>query len=557
MIPAWCRRAGLALACALAAFCWHGPAAAARDELVVGIRQAPASLHPLVGPSAARSFLIGPVLRALSGTGRDGRPSCFICETLPTIENGGARIVTLADGRQGMDVTFTLLRGLSWADGERVTSRDVEFSWQLVHDPLVSAPNTEAIRHVTGITVLDDRRFTLHLDRVDYSYNKITLWILPEHIEGPIRARLANPADYLRHTAYVTNPTNPGLWLGPYRLVGYEPGRGARYERNPYWPGPPAHIPRVTIRIFENTAVLEAAFLTGSVDYIAGELGLTVDQGIDLKARRAFSYDYAIQSGFTFEHIDLNHDNPLLADRRVRQAMLLAIDRQGITRQLFDGLLPVADSFVPPVDVGYFPEVRKYPYDPAAAERLLRDAGFQPGPDGIRVDGQGRRLAFTLATTAGNRVRELVELELQAKWQAVGVWVTLANEPAAALFDRLRRGKFDMALYSRVSAPDAPPAYSLLSESIPATANGFSGGNYTHYADAETDRLIGDLLGELDPEKRQNTWALLQRHYAEELPALPLYFDSTVFIMPSWLKGVDPAGHYGNTTQWIEEWRAD
>jgi peptide/nickel transport system substrate-binding protein len=544
------------LLCLLAPLAWQGQAEA-RDELVIGIRQAPGSLHPLFGPSAARSFLIGPSLRVLSGTGRDGRPNCYVCETLPTIENGGARVVALPDGRQGMDITFTLKRGLSWADGEPVTSRDAEFSWQLASDPQVSAPNTEAIRHVTGITVLDSRRFTVHLDRIDYSYNKIALWILPEHIEGPIRARLANPADYFRHTAYVTNPTNPGLWFGPYRLVGYEPGRGVRYERNPYWPGPPAHIPRITVRIFENTPVLEAAFLVGGVDYIAGELGLTVDQGLDLKAHHAFSYTYAIQSGFSYEHIDLNHANPLLADRRVRQAMLLAIDRQTITRRLFDGLLPVADGFVPPIDAGYFPDVRKYAYDPAAAERLLSDAGFRPGPDGVRVDGQGRRLAFTFATTAGNRVRELVEQELQAKWQAVGIWVTLANDPAAVLFDRVRHGKFDMALYSRVTAPDAPPAYSLLSESIPTAENGFFGGNYTRYADPETDRLVAELVGELDPEKRLDPWARLQRRYAEELPALPLYFDATVFAIPTWLKGIDPAGRFGTTTQWIEEWRAD
>lgn len=553
----WYRRAGLALACALATLSWSGRADAARDELVIGIRQAPPSLNPVLGTSAARSFILGPSLRALSGPDKAGRPSCNLCESVPTLENGGARIVALPDGRQGMDVTFTLKRGLSWADGVPVTSRDVSFSWDLAKDPRVGA-NTETIRHITGITVADERTFTLHLDRVNYVYNRVTLSVLPEHIEGPIRAGLKDPADYRQRSAYVTDPTNPGLWLGPYRLIGYDAGHSMRFERNPNWPGPPAHIPHITIRVIENTAALEAAFLTGSVDYIAGELGLTPDQGLELKARRAYSFEFAIQNSLTYEHIDFNLENPLFADRRVRQALLQAIDRQAITLRLFDNLLPVADSFIAPIDRPYSPNVQRYPYDPAAAAHLLDEAGFRLGPDGIRVDGAGHRLAFTLATTTGNRVRELVEQELQAKWQAIGASVTLANDPAAILFgDRLRHGAFDLLLYSWASAPDTPPTYTLYSGSIPSQANGFVGGNYPHFANPEADRLIDQLVGELDPDKRTPIWARIQALYAEELPALPLYFGSTVFVIPTWLKGIDPAGRLGTTTDWIEEWRAD
>lgn len=542
----------------LAALSGIGSALAARDELVIGVRQAPPSLNPLLGSSAARSFINGPSLRPLAGPDKAGRPSCYLCETLPTLENGGARIVVLADGHRGMEVTFTLKRGLSWADGEPVTSRDVAFSWSLAHDPSVAAANSEATRHVSAITLADDRTFTLHFDQIDYGYNRGTLWILPEHIEGPIRAGLKDPADYRQRSAYVTDPTNPGLWLGPYRLVAYEPGRTARFERNPSWPGTPAHIPRIAIRMIENTAALEAAFLTGGVDYIAGELGLTIDQGLELKARRAYSFNFAIQGSLAYEHVDIDLDNPLLADRRIRQALLLAIDRQTITRRLFDGLLPVADSLVAPTDRTYSPGVRKYSYDPAAAIRLLEDAGFRPGPDGIRIDDQGRRLAFALATITGNRVRDLVELELQAKWQAIGISISLANEQTATLFgERMRHGTFDLALYSWNHAPDTAPTFTLLSESIPTAANGFVGGNYPHFANAETDRLIGDLVAELDPDKRASIWARLEDVYARELPALPLYFESSVFIIPTWLKGIDPAGRIGTTTLWIEEWRTD
>jgi peptide/nickel transport system substrate-binding protein len=551
----WFRLASLALALGTGAPAFAG----SHDELVIGLRQAPPSLNPLQGSSAPRTYLDDLSLRPLSGPDRTGRSSCYLCETLPTLDNGGARIVERPDGAKGMEVTFTLKRGLVWADGVPVTSRDVLFSWRLARDPQLGASNAETLRHISDITMIDDRHFTLHLDQVDYTYNRqVTFWVLPEHIEGPILAGLDHRTDYFSRSAYATDPTNPGLWIGPYRLAGYEPGKLARYERSPDWPAPAAQIPRITVRMVENTAVLEADFLTGAVDYIAGELGLTVDQALELKSRRAYSFDFAIQNGLNYEHVDFNLDNPLLADLRVRRALLLAIDRQTITRRLFDGLLPVADSFVAPNDLGFDPTARKYPYDPAAAAALLTEAGFRPGPDGIRVDAKGRRLGFTLATTTGNRVRELVELELQAKWRAVGVEITLANDSAAVLLgDRLPHGSFDLALYAWISVPENPPTYSLLSISIPSAANDFAGGDFPRFSDPETDRLTGELVRELDPAKRLPIWARLQEIYARELPALPLFFESNVFVIPRWLKGVDPSGRLGNTTLWIEDWRAD
>jgi peptide/nickel transport system substrate-binding protein len=555
----WVLRAGLALLVALAAWPSVAPAASGHDELIVGMRQAPPSLNPLQGSTAARTYLNAMSLRALAGPDKLGHPACYLCETLPTLENGGARIVDLGGGRRGMEVTFTLKRDLSWADGEPVTSGDILFSWRLARDPMIGAANAETLRHIVDITIVDARSFILHLDQIDYGYNRqVTFWVLPEHVEGPILAGLAHRNDYFRRSAYATDPTNPGLWLGPYRLVGYEPAKSAHFERNPHWPGPAAHIPRITVRMIENTAALEADFMTGTIDYIAGELGLTVDQGLELKARRAYSFDFAIQSSFVYTHVDVNLENPLLADQRIRHALLLAIDRPTITRQLFDGLLPVADGFVAPGDQGFDPDLPKYSYDPAAAGKLLDEAGFRPDPDGIRVDAKGRRLAFTLATTTGNRVRELIEQELQAKWQAVGIRITLANDTATVLLgNRLPHGTFDLALYSWNNTPENPPTYSLLSASIPTAANDFGGGNFPRYSDPETDRLIGALVTELDPERRKLIWARIQQAYARALPALPLYFESTVFVIPVWLKGIDPGGHFGNTTQWVEQWRAE
>jgi peptide/nickel transport system substrate-binding protein len=100
------------------------------------------------------------------------------------------------------------------------------------------------------------------------------------------------------------------------------------------------------------------------------------------------------------------------------------------------------------------------------------------------------------------------------------------------------------------------PRSILYSSEIPTEANGFAGQNAAGFKNKEMDRLIDALEIELDREKRKGLWAEAQRLYATELPSLPLYFRSDVFILPKWLAGVRPTGNQSPSTLWITEWTA-
>src|SRR5207245_9046592 len=128
-----------------------------------------------------------------------------------------------------------------------------------------------------------------------------------------------------------------------------------------------------------------------------------------------------------------NLDKPALADRRVRQALLLGLDREAMSRMLFAGQQPVANSFLNPLDPGYATDIPHYRYDPERAAALLDEAGWSAQPKGPRADAAGNRLAFELMTTAGNRSRELVEQVLQSQWRRIGVEARIRNEPARVL----------------------------------------------------------------------------------------------------------------------------
>ncbi|HLB80941.1 MAG TPA: peptide ABC transporter substrate-binding protein, partial [Dongiaceae bacterium] len=319
---------------------------------------------------------------------------------------------------------------------------------------------------------------------------------------------------------------------------------------------PPA-FRRIVLRVVENTAALEANLLSGAIDYIAGELGLTIDQALAFEQRHGDGFDVTYKPVLFYEHLDLNLDNPILADKRVRQALLLALDRAGLSAELFGGRQPVAHGAVSPLDWIYTEDVPRYPHDPARAAALLEAAGWSEGPDGVRRNAAGERLTLELMTTAGDRTRELVEQVLQSQWRQVGVEIRIRNEPARVFFGQtVSQRKFTgMALFAWLSAPENVPRTTLHSSMIPTPENSFAGQNYAGFRNAEMDELIDRIEIELDRAAREKLWHRLQRIYAEELPALPLYFRAQAFILPKWLDGVMPTGHQGPSTLWVERWR--
>ena len=286
------------------------------------------------------------------------------------------------------------LRDMRWGDGMPVTARDVAFTIEVGKHPLSGVASSEGYKRILKFDTKDDRHFTMTIDRVTFDYNSLGLSIVPAHIEKPIFD--ANPAEYRNRTTYDTNSTNPGLAFGPYRIVEVVPGSRIVLEQNPTWTGEKPHFKRIVVKIIENTAALEANLLSGNIDYVLGELGLSLDQALAFEKRHKDKYDFIYKPALIYEHIDIMLDNKLLADRRVRQAILMAIDRKAISEKLFEGKQPVADGPISPLDPMYSPAARHYPYDPAAARKLLDEAGFGEIRNGVRQNAKGERFSIEL-----------------------------------------------------------------------------------------------------------------------------------------------------------------
>ncbi len=528
----------------------------ARDSLTIGITQYPATFHPNIESMAAKSYIAGFTRRPLTARDAEWELTCLGCVTVPTLENGLAVREQTPDGKPGIRVTWELREGWAWGDGTPVTAEDLLFAWQAGRDFTTGFGGSEFYRRAYEAIIESPRRITLRFDQVTFEYGASGDWVpLPAHIE---RARWeADPRTYRTRSAYETEPTNPGLWNGPYRVTATTPGAGVTLERNAHWTGPAPAFRRINIRTIENTAALEAQLLAGQLDMVAGELGLPLEQvsALERRARGRFRFEY--KPGLIYEHLDLMLDNPILADRRVRQALVLAIDRAQIVARLYEGRQPVAHTTVNPLDGMHDDAVRQWPFDPARAGTLLTEAGWTPGPDGIRRNAAGDRLVLELMTTAGNRSREQVQQVIQGMWRQAGIEARIRNEPPRVFFgETVSRRRFTgAAMFAWISSPENVPRTTLHSAEIPTEARNWSGQNYTGFRNAEMDALLEALPIELDRERRRALWHRLQAIYAEQLPAIPLWFRSDAHVWPLWLDGVRPTGHLTPSSNWVEQWR--
>ncbi len=544
-----------ALALMLAA---SGPVAA-RDTLVIGLSSFPTQMHPSVNPEAVKAYIEGLALRPVTAFDVTWTNTCLFCAELPTLENGLVQIEERPASLPGMAVTVKLKPDLKWADGVPVTARDLAFTAKVGRDPTSGFANTRVWGRVESVDVIDDLTAVMHIDEVSTQFDRIPS-LLPEHIEGPIYNSARGPGDYINRSVYNRAPTTPGLWNGPYRVAEFNSGSSVVLEPNPYWSGRTPGFKKIVFRTVDNTSALLANLQAGDVDMTPGEgIGLTVDQALALSKSEPNRFNYIYKPALTYDHIDLQLDNPILSDVRVRRALLHAIDRKTMTDKLFDGKFPVANSWVSPLEHIFTKDVPRYPYDPARARALLAEAGWKPGTDGICRDAEGTRLSIQFSVTAGNKLRELMQQVIQSQWKAACIETVTRNEAPRMLFgETLKKRRFEGAvLYSWLFPVESTPRQILGSDQIPSAENNWSGTNYTGWRNAVVDEGIKTVETELDPTKRQVAWAAMQRAYAEELPVLPLFFRVEVHAVPKWLRGFRPTGHNDFSVYWGENWRSE
>ena len=524
-----------------------------RDTLNVGMVQFPPDLHPNITVTSVKDTILATSRRGMTGFSATGDVLCQLCTEVPSVANGRAKVVRRPDGTEGMEVLFTLKNNLFWADGIQVTAKDVAFSFEV--EKAFSVPPT-----VQSVEALDALNVKVTLKIVRYDFDRSAPAPIAEHIEGPVFRSAANPLDYGQKSLFNRKPEEPGLWMGPYRITEFRPNESVTVMPNVFWQGDKPYFQKITFRLVENTSALQANLMAGAVDMVAsGNVGLTLDQHLSMMKTASDKFDWAfIPSVASFEHLAVQFDNPMLADRKVRQAIQMGIDRQTLVAKIFGNKFEVADTFKHPTQFGWSKNARTYPYDPKAARALLAQAGYVRGPEGILVNSQGARLSLDLVSTSGNRIRELVEQVIQTQMKALGIEIVIKNEPARLMFgETLRRRNFKgLVEFQTDAALDTVPYIYFHSSQIPSEQNNWTGLNYMGYNNPEMDAALMQAWGALDPEVRRTAWTRIVDITAEDLPEIYLYFPTVAVQTPKWVTGVVNKDRWGIFTLWVEQWRA-
>jgi peptide/nickel transport system substrate-binding protein len=551
------KKTAFALACASALL--STSALAANDKLTIGITQYPATLHPDIDSMVAKAYTNGFVNRTTIGYDQNWKLVCFYCEQVPSFENGLAQIIDRphakeGESKQGVKMRVTLKPDLYWGDGTPITTKDMAFWHKVVTSPDVQGnPGLTTLQQIEKVEVVDEHTVNVYVDRISFKYNADYIpGVLPTHIEKSIFEN--EPKSYHLNTKFVTEPTMAGLYSGPYIIEQLKQGQFVKLSRNKHWKGKQPHFDIVTLKTVSDTQALQANLLSGDVDYIPGELGLTLDQALQFEKKFGDRFNVDIRPASLYEHLDVQLDNPHLSEVKVRQALLFGLDRKLITDKLFEGRQQVANSDTSPLDSIYTTDTPTYEYNPEKAKQLLKEAGYEL-VNGVQMK-DGKPLEIEFMTTAGNKTRELVQQFAQGQWKKIGIQTAINNQTARVYFgttltERKHKG---LAMFAWSSSPENPPLTILHSDYIPTKDNQWAGQNYAGYNNPEMDRILEAIDGELNKEKRTELWKQFQNLYATELPALPLYYRSDSYIFPKWLVNVEPTGHQHYSSYWSENW---
>ena len=435
----------------------------------------------------------------------------------------------------GLTITFHLRKGVSWHDGAPFTSRDVLYTYRVVIDPATPTAYAEDFKQVKTIAAPDD-----HTVKVTYATPfapALASWsmnILPAHLlEGKD----------ITKSLLARNPVG----TGPYRFREWVAGQKIVLEANTdYFEGRP-YIDRYIYRIIPDSSTMYMELKAGAIDLMS----LTPVQF----ARQTTSTDFTSRfnkyrypsSGYVYMGYNLRH--PLFGDKRIRQAMTAAINKDELVHGVLFGMGQKAHGPIVPGRWAYNPNVKDIAYDSQHATKLLAQAGWkEKNSDGILVK-NGKTFSFTILTNQGNLQRLMTAQIIQQRLKGVGIDVKIrVVEWATFLKEFVDKGNFEVVMLGWNISQD-PDMYDIWHSSKTNTGEL----NFIGFKNAEVDRLLVEGRRTFDIEKRKKAYFRIQEILAEEQPYTFLYVPDALPVVSARIRGIEPApagiGH--NQIRWF------
>jgi peptide/nickel transport system substrate-binding protein len=436
----------------------------------------------------------------------------------PTTLEYAPRLATHWDvSPDGLVMRFYLRRGATFSDGAPVTADDVIFSYDLVRNEAYDASRTRAyLTKLKDVKKVDDYtvQFTFsefYYLNIDYAAG-VDVPVMPKHFYSKF-----TPTEFNEKTGLL-------MGSGPYKLQspdGWTPGQPIELVRNERYWGTPGTFDRLVFREVDNDSTEMVMFGNQEIDQVHCAPDVYKRMSED-KHLSSVGTGWAYQNpfrGYTYtgwnqKRARNGRDEPtLFADKRVRQAMTMLLDRQRICDELMYGLANVASGPFAAGTGQLDPGVNPWPFDVERAKSLLREAGFQDRDgDGVIESPDGKPFRFQLTYPSGVAVWDKVVLFMKDAYAKAGIVCEPDRIDWPVLVNRLNSHDFDAICLGWSTTPESDPYQVFHSSQIK------DGDNRTSYVNPELDATIEKARTTVDKAQRMEGWHKVHRILHEDQP---------------------------------------
>ena len=419
-----------------------------------------------------------------------------------------------------LSIRFHINPRARWHDGHAVRAGDVRFAWSVYTDTIVnSSRRGDLVSELDSVTVADSVTAVAWFKRrtPEQFYNLVsTLVPLPEHVLGKVPRDSLHTGDAGRHP----------VGSGPFRLVRWEPKQRIEIAAVDSFYLGRATLDRVIWSYAPEMSSAVQKLFAGEADFLealppasAGDIA----RYPDIKIVAAPPSDYAYLEFNEFDGAS-NRPHKIFADRRLRRALTMALDRRSMVRNVFDSLGTFALGPFVSAQWSADTTLTQVPFDRAGAMRTLDSLGWRAGPDGIRIRA-GQPLAFGLLTPSSSANRARFAVLIQAQLREVGVKVDVESVDGGAFGARLKARTFDANMGGTHTTP-SPSGLRQTWSSVASTSSSFF--NAGRYASAAFDAQVDSAIDAVNPAQAKAHYRAAYQLILDDAPAAFLYSPATV-----------------------------
>ncbi len=435
----------------------------------------------------------------------------------------------------GLTITFHLKKGVLWEDGKEFTAEDVIFGFKTITDPKIPTAYAGDFMMVKDISAPD--KYTVVVNYKEPFAPALGSWgnivVLPKHLlEG--KDITASPL------------ARKPISLGPYKFKEWKTQEKIVLEANPAYFDERPYLDNYIMRIIPDSATMFLELKTGNLDW----MGLSPLQYSRQTKNKFFNdnfnkYQYL---AFSYTYMGYNLKSPFFNDKKVRQALNYAINKEEIVNGVLLGYGIPAHGPYKPDSPFYNRNLPKSVYDLEKAKALLKEAGWaDTNKDGI-LDKNNIKFSFTILTNQGNDLRLKTAQIIQHRLKQIGIEAKIRTvEWAAFIKDFINKRRFEAIILGWTMGIE-PDIYDIWHSS---RADGV-GLNFIGYKNTEIDKLLEEGRKTFDIEKRKQIYFKIQEILLDDQPYTFLYFPMALPIIHKRFKGIEPAP--SGITHNFEKW---